>query len=209
LGPFGAALKKMAGRPAMGARPKTSGAGIRAVARRLLEEEGIERLSMQAVGEAVGVRAPSLYKRFANKSDLLRAVTRDALLELQGSLEKAARRGSAYQGLKRMAAAYRAFAKKNPRTYQLIFAGSAAWDDDLDARRAAAATLLRILSKTMGAEKALLGARTLVAFLHGFLLMELNGLFRFGGNVNAAFKFGLSTILDSLLGQGVGAKRDE
>ena len=68
----------------MSARPKTSDAGIRAVARRLLEEGGSDNLSMQAVAEAVGVRAPSLYKRFSSKADLLRAVTGDALLELQG-----------------------------------------------------------------------------------------------------------------------------
>ena len=86
-----------------------------------------------------------------------------------------------------MAAAYRAFAKKNPRAYQLIFEDiPLSLDDrsDRDVRLAAAAALLRILSEVMGEEKALLGARTLVSFLHGFLSMELNGLFRFGGDIN-------------------------
>ena len=189
----------------MAARAKTSDAGIRAVARRLLEEDGIGNLSMQAVATAVGVRAPSLYKRFASKSALLRAVTSDALFELQCSLEKAVGRGSAYRSLERMAAAYRDFAKKNPRVYKLIFAETVPSrndQSDLDARRATAAVLLRILSETMGEKEALLGARTLIAFLHGFLLMELNRLFRFGGDINAAFKFGLATILDTLLGCG-------
>ena len=194
----------------MSARPKTSDAGIRAVARRLLEEGGVDNLSMQAVAGAVGVRAPSLYKRFSSKSDILRAVTSDILLELQGSVEKAVRPGPAHRSLERMAAAYRAFAKKHPRAYKLIFEDiPPALDDrsDHDARLAAASALLRILSEVMGEEKALLGARTLVSFLHGFLSMELNGLFRFGGDINEAFRFGLSTILNALLGSGGRTRR--
>jgi AcrR family transcriptional regulator len=194
----------------MSARPKTSDAGIRAVARKLLEEGGIDNLSMLAVADAVGVRAPSLYKRFSSKSDLLLAVTGDTLLELQASVEKAVHPRSAYRSLERMAAAYRAFAKKNPRAYQLIFEDiPLSLDDrsDRDVRLAAAAALLRILSEAMGEEKALLGARTLVSFLHGFLSMELNGLFRFGGDINEAFRFGLSTILNALLGSGGRTRR--
>jgi len=66
----------------MSAPPKTSDREICEAARRLLETEGEGGLSMQAVAQAVGVRGPSLYKRFANRSDLLSAVARDTLLEL-------------------------------------------------------------------------------------------------------------------------------
>ena len=125
-------------------------------------------------------------------------------------VEKAARSGSAYRSLERMAAAYRAFAKKNPRAYKLIFEDIPPFLDgrsDRDARLAAAAPLLRVLADEVGEERALLGARTLVPFLHGFLLMELNGLFRFGGNINEAFRFGVSTTLNALLGSGGRTRR--
>ena len=108
----------------MSAKPKTSDARIRAVARRVLDKEGIGHLSVQAVAISGGVRAPSLYERFASKLDLLRAVTSDALRELQGCLEKSVRTASAYRKLQSMAIAYRAFAKKNPQAYKLIFAES-------------------------------------------------------------------------------------
>jgi hypothetical protein len=81
-----------------------------------------------------------------------------------------------------------------PRRVSQLPSGSAG----LPARRAAA-MLLKILTEAVGREKALLGARTLVAFLHGFILMETSGLFRFGGDINQAFKFGLKTILNALL----------
>jgi AcrR family transcriptional regulator len=184
------------------AHAKTSGEGIRAVARKLLEREGIERLSMQAVADAVGVRAPSLYKRFSSRGDLLNAITADALRELQCSLEKAVRPGFPYRSLRRMAAAYRAFAKNNPHAYSLFFDESPPspnGDPLLEGRLAPAAALFQILSEAIGDEKALLAARTLVAFLHGFVSMELGNAFHFGGDINTAFRFGLAAILDALL----------
>jgi AcrR family transcriptional regulator len=165
----------------------------------------MENLSMQTVADAVGVRAPSLYKRFASKSDLLSAISIDTLLDLQVSLDKVIRPRSVRANLERMAGAYRTFAKKNPRAYQLIYAESQASGDsesDLKARISASAALLSILKEAIGEQNALLGARTIVAFMHGFVSMEMTGLFRLGGDIDAAFTFGIVTILDALLGAG-------
>jgi len=41
-------------------------------------------------------------------------------------------------------------------------------------------------------------ARTLTAFLHGFISMELANAFRLGGNIEAAFRDGLDTILGEI-----------
>jgi AcrR family transcriptional regulator len=184
----------------MSAPQKTSVRGIRAAARIILEEQGLESVSMQAVATAVGVKPPSLYKHFTDRADLLRAVREEALAELQRAVDKSVRPGSAYENLERMATAYRTFAKKNPVAYQLIFSAEAPSDEaDRRARAASAATLLKLLTEAIGLERALPGARTLVAFLHGFVLMESSGLFRLGGDINQAFKFGVTTILDALL----------
>ena len=43
---------------------KASNAAILAAARAIVASEGDEGLSLNAVADAVGVRAPSLYKRF-------------------------------------------------------------------------------------------------------------------------------------------------
>jgi AcrR family transcriptional regulator len=186
----------------MSAPSKTSSRDIRSAARQILEQRGLEYVSMQAVADAVGVRPPSLYKHFADRAALLRALTEDALEDLKRSVEKAVRSVSRHENLERMAIAYRSFAKKNPGAYQLIFAPEAPNEEtDLQARASSAALLLKILTEAIGPEKVLPSARTLVAFLHGFVLMEMNGLFRFGGSVNQAFDFGLRTILDALAGE--------
>jgi AcrR family transcriptional regulator len=186
----------------MSAPAKTSARDIRSAARKILEAHGLESVSMQAVAAAVGIRAPSLYKHFADRAGLLRALTEDALQDLKSCVDKAIRPASPRENLERMAIAYRSFAKKNPGAYQLIFAPESSNDEtDLQSRASSAAMLLKILSETVGPEKALPSARTLVAFLHGFVLMEMNGLFRFGGTINHAFDFGLKIILDALISE--------
>jgi len=184
----------------MSAPAKTSATDIRSAARKILEENGLESVTMQAVADAVGVRPPSLYKHFADRADLLRGLTDDAMKDLQRTVERAASPDSARESLERMATAYRAFAKRNPGAYQLIFAADAPNDAaDLKARQASAGLLLNILTEAIGPQSALPAARTLVAFLHGFVLMEMTGLFRLGGDVSAAFGFGLKAILDAIL----------
>ncbi len=56
------------------------------VALRLLDEGGIEALSMERIAREFGVRAPSLYHHFASKSEILTEVARLVLGDL--GLEK-------------------------------------------------------------------------------------------------------------------------
>src|ERR1700745_3027486 len=73
----------------MPAHSQTSTAAIVAAGRRLLEERGIDALTMRDVAEAVGVRAPSLYKRVRGRSDLVRLILEDVTDELTSALDAA------------------------------------------------------------------------------------------------------------------------
>jgi AcrR family transcriptional regulator len=182
------------------AQAKTTDRDICLAVRHLLETGGEAALSMQAIATAVGIRAPSLYKRFTNRADLLSAAAGDALRELAEALNDPTSTSETYESLERMAHVYRKFAKKNPRTYGLIFSETLAPREDLlAARQAAAEPLLTLLAQQLKPESVLPAARLLVSYLHGFLSMELARAFRFGGNVNEAFQFGLTRIIDSLL----------
>lgn len=176
--------------------PKTSAAQIVCVAHDLIAEWGIEALTMQAVADKVGVRGPSLYKHFADRSDLLRAVERAVVADLQRVLTAAARSPDDQIALRSMAAAYRRFAKKSPSKYALIFALHTDDEETETARRQALEPALKRLQNWLGDPGlAFVRARVLTSFLHGFVSMEAAGAFRFGGSIDEAFGAGIDLLL--------------
>jgi AcrR family transcriptional regulator len=187
----------------MPAPSKTTDAAIIEAARTLLESRGREQLSMNDVAAAVGIRAPSLYRRFENRAALLEAVELALLRDLARTLANAARpRSSPLETLKAQARAYRAFAKVYPNGYALLFdARSRASEEGTRARAEAVAPSLAPLAELVGKDNALSAARVLTPFLHGFVSMELAAAFRLGGNLDGAFEYGLSTILRGLTGR--------
>lgn len=183
----------------MPAIAKTSHDDIVAAARRLLERDGADKISMQAVADAVGIRAPSLYKRFAHRGALLGELERGVFGELQRALERVPATGSAKRDLAALARAYRRFAKAHPHAYALVFQPSSLPDTDAVAVRAVAVRpVIERLAAWLGEASALSAARVLTAFVHGFVSMELTGAFRLGPGVDEAFEQGVATLLRGL-----------
>jgi AcrR family transcriptional regulator len=179
----------------MPALSKTSDDAIAEAARRLIEEAR-EDFSMAAVAEAVGVRTPSLYKRYADREALLARVRRDAYDALRAAIAGPASEGKGGARIRAMALAYRRFALEHPKLYALLFAPEERADEATQrARVASAAPLLEILRDIAGPDDALSAARTLTAFLHGYVTMLNAGAFKLGGDVDAAFVYGLDRIL--------------
>src|SRR5690349_2166500 len=100
---------------------RTSTAQIVAAGRLILEAEGFDGLTMQRVAAAVGVRAPSLYKRVDGRRELVRLIAADAAEELSRTLEAAATTGDPQRDLVRIATAFRAFAHAHPEAHALLF----------------------------------------------------------------------------------------
>jgi AcrR family transcriptional regulator len=169
------------------------------VGRRILESEGLEQLTMVRVAQAVGIRAPSLYKHVGDRGDLIRLIGGDAVGELGTRLARAAGSGDPRQDLQAMARANRAFAHDYPETYRLIWSRlpeRSRIDAELNARTSE--PVLRAIAALVGEEQALMAARTYVAWAQGFVNMELSGAFRLGGDVDAAFEYGLDLLTAAL-----------
>ena len=181
----------------MPAHPQTSTAAIVAAGRHLLEVRGMDALTMRDVADAVGVRAPSLYKRVRGRADLFRLILEDVTDELTSVLDAAATSGDPVTDVRAMTAAYRRFAHANPVTYTLMFAPQAMPGATARSVRSSA-TFLNVVAELAGPRHALPAARTIVAWAHGFITMELAGAFRLGGDVEQAWDFGLDCLLTAI-----------
>ena len=180
------------------ARGRTSADAIVAAGRELLEAGGLEKVTMQAIAGRVGVRAPSLYKRFPSRGALVATMIGDILGEIRDHLEPPDDADPAVE-IRRLAARYRAYALAHPRAYALAFTDLPPdHRPSAEANARASAPLIELAGRLVGPEHALEAARLLTAFAHGFVSMELGGAFRLGGDVDAAFAFGVDVIIGAL-----------
>ena len=146
----------------MPAPPKTSHAQIVEAAGRLLESRGRDGFSLNDVAAAVGVRAPSLYRRFAGRAAILEAVELSLWRDLRAALAEAIVPHQSLETLRSQARAYRAFAKTHPNGYSLMFdAQSRRTQEGTSVRADALAPALPALTALVGQENALLAR-------HGF-----------------------------------------
>ena len=183
----------------MPAPAKTSDAQIVAAARRLLESRGREGFSLNEVAAAVGIRAPSLYRRFVDRAAILEAVELSLWRDMAQALAEAIVPRRALGTLRSQARAYRSFAKTYPNGYSLMFdVRSRHTEEGTRVRTDALAPAIPAFIALVGKEKALLAARVLTPFLHGFVSMEIGEAFRLGGGLDAAFDHGVATILQGL-----------
>jgi AcrR family transcriptional regulator len=167
--------------------------------RDILESDGLGRLTMQAVADRVGVRAPSLYKRVRSRDDLVGLIASAAVEDLGDRLREVATTGDPQTDLAALAKAFRAFAHARPAAYQLIFAsGPGVVRPDQDALARAIAPVLRVAGDLAGREHELEAARTLSAWAYGFLTMELAGAFNLGGDIDRAYEFGITRLAVAL-----------
>jgi AcrR family transcriptional regulator len=191
-------------RPVSPAPARTSNDAIVAAARQILEVDGLEAVTMRAVADAVGVRGPSLYKRVPDRAALLRAVADRVIHDLARAMSRAVETGDPRRDVTAAVHAFRRFVRSSPGGYRLLFADLPT-DALPDADRLAALgePIVIAMSKLVGNEHALEAARTVVAWAHGFVTMELAGAFRLGGELDAAYAFGIASILRGIEGGDV------
>jgi len=177
---------------------RTSTDAVVAAARRILESGGPTSVTMRSVAAAVGVRGPSLYKRVPDRAALLRAIAESVIDDLGKAMSHATESDDPRTDLRAAAVAYRAFVLRNPNGYRLLFTDLGDASPDASALAALGEPVVNAMTRLAGPSDALEGARTYVAWAHGFVSMELAGAFRLGGDLEAAYAFGIDAILDGV-----------
>ena len=98
-----------------------------AAAREILEREGPEGLTMRRLAEAMGIRAPSLYKHIESKEELEALLMAEAFREMGTALHEAiavvGKRGSRRRMIAELGRAYRRWALAHPHLYRLVTGG--------------------------------------------------------------------------------------
>jgi AcrR family transcriptional regulator len=145
----------------------------------LADAEGLDRLTLAALAQRLGVRSPSLYAHVGGLADLRLRLAIDACHGLRDALAAAALGRSGGDALRSVADAYRAWARAHPGRYATIAHGFA---DDPEAT-AAAEGVVEILFAVMRGyglegEDAVHAVRAVRSAVHGFIALEERGGFQ-------------------------------
>ena len=180
-------------------------AAIVAAARRILEDEGADALTMRRLAAAVGIRAPSLYKHFPTKRAVEAALIEQGLIELGGALHASLAAAATTTTTGRRGAvrclldAYREAARANPGLYRLATTGPLPRED------------LPPGLEDWAGEPFLLAtgdpwrAQALFSFAHGMTILELDDRFPPGSDLERTWEAAAETFS----GEGDGTARPQ
>jgi len=89
---------------------------------RTIRKEGVDGVTLRAVGKRLGVSRTALYRHFADKPALLAAVAREGFQAFTRELSQAwSAAGGGRNGFRAMGTAYIRFAIANPSHYRVMF----------------------------------------------------------------------------------------
>ncbi len=173
---------------------KTEPLAILAAALDIVENQGWPALSMRSVAAALGVRASSLYRHYADRAALDSALGALAAKTLLREMESAAGRLDGPARLDAMALAYVRFARNSPALYQLIAAPGGAADSQPESKAIWNLILDAIARCSKTRRDHTPAAVVLWSFLHGYISLDAAGKFGASGPKGALEK-GLAAIV--------------
>ena len=158
---------------------------IASAARKLLDKEGAEAVTMRAVAKAVGITPMAIYRHYPDRQALLNALANTGFEELAESLKAKRFSGDLETRLSKMADLYLDHAMANPKLFELMFLkpreGARQYPKDFKARKSPTATLMADLISEGMAQKELKQddpweiAFEIGALSHGLIMLYLGG----------------------------------
>lgn len=142
-----------------------------AAARQIVEADGDEALTMRRLAEDLGIKAPSLYKHFADKAALEVALIEGALFEMGEALHAAIARPGRRSPTAALLGAYRRQAVAHPNLYRLATAGPLARDALAPGVEDWAGQPFYLVTGDPHT------AQALFAYAHGMVILEIEGRF--------------------------------
>lgn len=166
----------------------------------LLDQKGIEGVTIKNIALRLEIKPPSLYNHVANLEDLLDMTAQRSMKNLYDKLLVASIGLEKKEALWAIAQEYRNFAKKWPGQYQLVQKVKL-WKSD--ETKELSERIIEIFSKilrkyALSDDEAIHFIRTLRSYLHGFTMLEMDEAFGLPQELEKSFSIGLNIILTDL-----------
>jgi AcrR family transcriptional regulator len=169
-------------------------------AARLVDEEGLEQLTLGHLAERLGVRTPSLYNHVAGLSGLKHELALYCLRDLLDRLLRATVGKSRAEAIFALADAYRAYAREAPGRYALTQQAPAPSDQQLQAAAQELVDVVRavLAPYRLSEEEAIHAIRSLRSIVHGFSSLEVAGGFGMPVDLDASFHWLINLFIAGL-----------
>lgn len=164
----------------------------------LADETGIAKLTMGALAERVGVRAPSLYKHVNGQEDLNRRIATLALSQAADAVGGAIQGYAGRDALAAAARAFRAFVLEHPGRYAATIGMEPSGPDDpmaVAGSRLLDAFMAVVRGYEVPGPQVDHALRTLRSLCHGFATLEAGNGFQWSADNDESFEW-LITFAD-------------
>jgi AcrR family transcriptional regulator len=171
-------------------RAGLTSAAVAAAGAALVDEVGLDQLSMGLLAERLGVRTPSLYKHVAGQADLVHRIAVLATHEFADAIRDATQGRAGRDALVAGAQAMRKYVIEHPGRYAAGNAAQVAGPTDLlvpavDRVLASWSAMLR--GYDLDPVEEIHALRMLRSVLHGFATLEAIGSFQIDADVDDSF----------------------
>lgn len=169
------------------------------VALALVDEKGLDALSLAAVADRAGVAAPSLYKHVGSLADLRDLMAIKVIRQVTGLLRAQVMGRSADDAVEALMRAYRAFVVANPGRYGLAPLDPLHHDGMAGAAQELLDVFVAVLRGYGLDETATTHAiRRMRAATHGFVVLEIGGGFGLPEDIETTYDQVIAMVLRSL-----------
>ena len=156
----------------------------------MADEVGLDRLTLAALAERLGVRQPSLYKHIDSLAGLHRGVAIQSKRELGEVLARASVGRSGADAIHAMSHAYRAWAAQHPARYLASNVMPVAGDAE---HEAVSTAVVQVIADVLTAYRLQGGdsidaIRAFRSALHGFVSIEAAGGFAMDADIDRSFE---------------------
>lgn len=175
-------------------------ASVVEAAAKLVDEEGIEQLTLGRLAERLGVKTPSLYNHIAGLPGLKHDLALYCLRDLRDYITRATVGKSREEAIVALADAYRVYARQTPGRYALTLQAPPPGDPEVQAiaQQVVEVVLAVLAPYKLGEEDAIHAIRGLRSIVQGFISLEVAGGFGIPIDTDASFHWLINLFINGL-----------